>query len=68
MNILMQLRKCCNHPYLLEYPIDPASGEYKIDEDIINSSGKLMVMDALIQKLKEKGHKVLWGQLSSLFI
>lgn len=22
-NMVMQLRKCCNHPYLLEYPLSP---------------------------------------------
>ena len=29
-NILMLLKRCCNHPYLLEYPLDPASGEFKV--------------------------------------
>ena len=29
-NIMMQLRKCCNHPYLLEYPLDRATGEFKV--------------------------------------
>ncbi|OBS80399.1 hypothetical protein A6R68_21395 [Neotoma lepida] len=29
-NIMMLLRKCCNHPYLIEYPIDPVTQEFKI--------------------------------------
>lgn len=29
-NILMLLKKCCNHPYLVEYPLDPATQEFKV--------------------------------------
>lgn len=29
-NIMMLLRKCCNHPYLIEYPIDPVTQEFKV--------------------------------------
>lgn len=29
-NVLMLLKRCCNHPYLIEYPLDPATGEYKV--------------------------------------
>ncbi|XP_049989534.1 lymphocyte-specific helicase, partial [Alexandromys fortis] len=29
-NIMMLLRKCCNHPYMIEYPIDPVTQEFKI--------------------------------------
>uniref|UniRef100_A0A8C0MWD4 Helicase, lymphoid specific n=1 Tax=Canis lupus familiaris TaxID=9615 RepID=A0A8C0MWD4_CANLF len=29
-NIMMLLRKCCNHPYLIEYPIDPVTQEFKM--------------------------------------
>lgn len=57
-NILMQLRKCCNHPYLLEYPLTPA-GEYKMDEELVTSSGKMQLLDAVLPKLKRNGHKVL---------
>lgn len=30
-NIMMLLRKCCNHPYLIEYPIDPVTQEFKVN-------------------------------------
>ncbi|ESO92017.1 hypothetical protein LOTGIDRAFT_121549 [Lottia gigantea] len=58
-NIMMQLRKCCNHPYLLEHPIDQETGDLKLDECIINKSGKMMVLDKMLAELKKRGHKVL---------
>lgn len=30
-NIMMLLRKCCNHPYMIEYPIDPVTQEFKVN-------------------------------------
>lgn len=30
----MQLRKCCNHPYLFEWPLDD-DGEELVDEGIV---------------------------------
>ena len=57
-NVMMQLRKCCNHPYLLEYPLIEATGEYKVDEELVSSCGKMLVVDRLLPSLKEKGHKV----------
>jgi len=57
-NLLMQLRKCCNHPYLFEWPIDE-NGEEIIDECLIQVSGKLQMLDRLLPRLKEEGHRVL---------
>lgn len=56
----MQLRKISNHPYLIQMPVVTVSGqlECKVDEDIINKSGKMLVLDAMLSKLKERGHKV----------
>lgn len=58
LNLLMQLRKVCCHPYLfsnVEPPDAPPIGEHLVD-----SSGKLKVLDKLLGKLyKEGGHKVL---------
>lgn len=56
-NIMMQLRKCCNHPYLLEYPL-MADEQYRIDEDIVTSCGKMVLLDRMLKELKKKGHKV----------
>ena len=57
-NILMDLRKCCNHPYLLDYPLD-ACGDFLIDQDLIKCTGKLLILDRMLPALKERGHKVL---------
>uniref|UniRef100_A0A668AIV9 Proliferation-associated SNF2-like protein n=1 Tax=Myripristis murdjan TaxID=586833 RepID=A0A668AIV9_9TELE len=66
-NILMLLRKCCNHPYLLEYPLDPATQEFKIDEELVQTSGKFLIMDRLLPALKKRGHKVLiFSQMTSI--
>ncbi|XP_060582151.1 lymphocyte-specific helicase-like isoform X2 [Ruditapes philippinarum] len=57
-NIMMQLRKICNHPYLVEHPL----GEFdmpKVDEDLLKSCGKMMVLDKMLTELRRRGHKVL---------
>ncbi|XP_054585205.1 lymphoid-specific helicase isoform X3 [Eptesicus fuscus] len=58
-NIMMLLRKCCNHPYLIEYPIDPVTQEFKVDEELITNSGKFLILDRMLPELKTRGHKVL---------
>ncbi|XP_005749909.1 lymphoid-specific helicase isoform X1 [Pundamilia nyererei] len=66
-NILMLLKRCCNHPYLVEYPLDPATGEFKIDEQLVQSSGKFLILDRLLPALKRRGHKVLiFSQMTSI--
>lgn len=35
-NILMLLKRCCNHPYLVEYPLDPATQEFKVTCFLLN--------------------------------
>lgn len=54
---MMQLRKCCNHPYLLEYPLTE-SGDYKIDKDLVQTCGKMKLLDAMLAELKLRKHKV----------
>ncbi|XP_076661039.1 lymphocyte-specific helicase [Halictus rubicundus] len=51
-------KKIVNHPFLVHCPLDP-SGLPLIDENLIKSSGKLLVLDAMLAKLKSQGHKVL---------
>lgn len=57
----IMLKKVCNHPYLVEFPLDPNSEDkqFLIDENIIKTSGKMMVLDAMLKKLKKKGHKII---------
>ncbi|KAK8481636.1 hypothetical protein V6N12_033742 [Hibiscus sabdariffa] len=55
-NIVIQLRKACSHPYL--FPgIEPEP--YEEGEHLVQASGKLMVLDQLLQKLYDSGHRVL---------
>ena len=54
-SLLMQLRKCCNHPYLFE-GADPDPGV--TDESLIEASGKVHGLDRLLTKLKDRGHRV----------
>ncbi|KAE9031569.1 ATP-dependent DNA helicase [Phytophthora fragariae] len=57
-NKMMQSRKCCLHPYLIDEPVS-ANGGVITDEKIVQTSGKLMVLDRMLPELKRKGHKVL---------
>lgn len=65
LNIVMQLRKCCNHPYLFE-GAEPGP-PYTTDEHLIFNAGKMIVLDKLLKRLKEKGSRVLiFSQMSRL--
>lgn len=57
-NVMMQLRKCCNHPYLLEHPLDPKTGDLALTEGVVTSSGKMLVLDRMLKELKKRGHRV----------
>ncbi|XP_027904599.1 CHD3-type chromatin-remodeling factor PICKLE isoform X2 [Vigna unguiculata] len=59
INVVMELRKLCCHPYMLEGvepDIDDAKEAYK---QLLESSGKLQLLDKMMVKLKEQGHRVL---------
>lgn len=53
MNILMHLRKCCNHPYLFD-GAEPGP-PFTTDKHLVENAGKLVVLDKLLSKLKEDG-------------
>ncbi|CAL8336918.1 unnamed protein product [Merluccius merluccius] len=62
LNIMMDLKKCCNHPYLfpvasMEAPVLP-NGSYDGNQ-LVKSSGKLTLMQKMLRKLKDQGHRVL---------
>lgn len=80
MNIGMQLRKCCNHPYLIRgvevsgslravsspvtYVLQEDQVEDSMDDDakmdrLVAASGKFVLLDKLLPKLKSEGHRVL---------
>ncbi|KAF1672703.1 SMCA1 protein, partial [Tricholaema leucomelas] len=65
LNILMQLRKCCNHPYLFD-GAEPGP-PYTTDTHLITNSGKMLVLDKLLTKLREQGSRVLlFSQMTRL--
>ncbi|GAU14882.1 hypothetical protein TSUD_46750 [Trifolium subterraneum] len=62
-NLTMQLRKCCNHPYLFVGDYDM----YRCKEEIVRASGKFELLDRLLPKLRRAGHRVLlFSQMTRL--
>jgi len=57
LNVVMQLRKVCNHPYL--FPGAEEGPPFVTDETIVNASGKMRVLDKLLPRLYAQGHRVL---------
>ncbi|XKL65519.1 hypothetical protein PGB90_008939 [Kerria lacca] len=62
LNIMMDLKKCCNHPYLFpaaaqEAPAG-ANGTYEIIA-LTRASGKLVLLSRMLRKLRDSGHRVL---------
>ncbi|KAJ3406723.1 Chromodomain-helicase-DNA-binding protein 1-like [Chytriomyces hyalinus] len=64
MNILMQLRKCGNHPYLFD-GIEPEP--FQAGDHLFEASGKLMVLDGLLKYFHSHGHRVLiFSQMTAM--
>ncbi|RHY28112.1 hypothetical protein DYB32_006249 [Aphanomyces invadans] len=78
MNVVMELRKCCNHPFLIqgaeereimrlhkEQPRNLAASTRReavhkqLNELLVTSCGKLVLLDKLLPRLREGGHRVL---------
>ncbi|XP_021013977.1 chromodomain-helicase-DNA-binding protein 1-like isoform X2 [Mus caroli] len=55
-NILTQLRKCVDHPYLFD-GVEPEP--FEVGEHLIEASGKLHLLDRLLAFLYSGGHRVL---------
>lgn len=87
MNIQMELRKCCNHPFLIngveqtemeavEVSVleeleaqnlksktfkrfdKPLFDKKRVEDKLVPTSGKMVLLDKLLPKLKKEGHKV----------
>ena len=52
-NVVMQLRKVCNHPFLF------SPEGYRVDDRLVRSSGKFALLDKMLPKLRAAGHRVL---------
>eukprot|EP00750_Incisomonas_marina_P003822 INCI13415.6.p1 GENE.INCI13415.6~~INCI13415.6.p1 ORF type:complete len:2381 (+),score=532.45 INCI13415.6:269-7411(+) len=68
MNIAMELRKCCNHPYLIKgaeailtrgAPSLSVDGGEALTARMVEVSGKFVLLDKLLPRLRSTGHKVL---------
>ncbi|KAK6927613.1 Zinc finger, PHD-finger, partial [Dillenia turbinata] len=59
INVVMELRKLCCHAYMLEGvepDIEDTDASYR---QLLESSGKMQLLDKMMVKLKEQGHRVL---------
>ncbi|XP_057476570.1 ISWI chromatin-remodeling complex ATPase CHR11 isoform X2 [Actinidia eriantha] len=65
LNIAMQLRKCCNHPYLFQ-GAEPGP-PYTTGDHLISNAGKMVLLDKLLPKLKDRDSRVLiFSQMTRL--
>jgi len=70
LNIMVELKKVANHPYLLaaaseEAPIAP-TGFYEV-KAMTKACGKLVLLSKMLRKLKNEGHRVLiFSQMTKL--
>ena len=66
-NPIMQLRLCCNSPYNFFNPFlraevengETFASDTEPDKTIVSTSGKMLLLDALLPPLIDNGHKVL---------
>jgi SNF2 family DNA or RNA helicase len=63
-NIIAELRKVCNHPFLFPAiredfeDADPSdSGQFQ--QSLVFASGKMVLLDRMLRRLREDGHRVL---------
>ena len=70
-SLLMQLRKVCNHPYLLPgadpAPLNEDGSVSGTDESIVTASNKMVMLDRLLERLFKNNHRVvLFSQFTSM--
>jgi superfamily II DNA or RNA helicase len=65
-NVMMELRKCCNHPYLIDsveqnamLAMDNPSDVTALNYNFVHDSGKMILLHKMLPKLKRDGHRVL---------
>ena len=65
-NVLMQMRKNCNHPDLIKGAFD-GSITYPPSEELRAQCGKMQLLERMLQHLHKGGHKVLiFSQVGSM--
>ncbi|KAK4541522.1 hypothetical protein LTR36_007968 [Oleoguttula mirabilis] len=59
-NILMQLRKCLCHPFVYSKSIEERNVSHSASHrNLVDASSKLQLLELLLPKLRERGHRVL---------
>lgn len=63
LNIMMELKKASNHPFMFpsceERMVPEGARKEEVLRALVTSSGKMMLLDQLLTKLKRDGHRVL---------
>lgn len=62
VNIVMELKKCCNHAHLIAPPLEKDLLRISKEDHLksfIRGSGKATLLDKLLLRLKSRGHRVL---------
>merc|ERR1711970_119159 len=62
VNVVVELKKCCNHGYLTKPPDETLQDNQTRDsrlQNLLRGSGKLLLLDKLLVRLQETGHRVL---------
>ncbi|KAJ5745304.1 hypothetical protein N7520_010486 [Penicillium odoratum] len=58
-NMLMQLRKLCNHPFVFE-PVEDQMNPTRMTNDLLwRTAGKFELLDRILPKFRATGHRVL---------
>eukprot|EP00698_Gefionella_okellyi_P011980 TRINITY_DN3200_c0_g1_i1.p1 TRINITY_DN3200_c0_g1~~TRINITY_DN3200_c0_g1_i1.p1 ORF type:complete len:1376 (-),score=314.16 TRINITY_DN3200_c0_g1_i1:537-4664(-) len=58
-NLLMQLRKCCDHPFMFGEDVESMAADDETEDLLVRASGKMIVLDKLIARLLEEGRRCL---------
>uniref|UniRef100_A0A7N9B0N6 Chromodomain helicase DNA binding protein 2 n=1 Tax=Mastacembelus armatus TaxID=205130 RepID=A0A7N9B0N6_9TELE len=60
LNIVMELKKCCNHSFLIKL-LEEGDNETQQEhlQSLVRGSGKLVLLDKLLTRLRERGNRVL---------
>lgn len=58
-NMLMQLRKLCNHPFVFEQVEDQMNPEKTTNDLLWRTAGKFELLDRILPKFRASGHRVL---------
>ena len=58
-NMLMQLRKLCNHPFVFEQVEEQMNPDKTTNDLIWRTAGKFELLDRILPKFKATGHRVL---------